>query len=1126
MAKKLRIWYASYNKRLIGVICMMRTPAYILFLFILFDAVLLAALRGEESIAAESQTQAMVHPGEAATPLLPFLDYYIDISRDMDIEEVSSQKMAGEFKALSLNQLPRTEGICWLRFILAPLPPEARPGAFLLDMGQSFPGVPILFDPERNELSGALEWREKSPSQRNIMLLPEEGSQAITCFIKIDGLPGPWFAPIIRSPQNAASNLSSLARNAAILALGVVMLICLLRGLGEKGQWRIWTALFVAVSLVQAILGMPAVSAKFSMASLAATLSPGIALMLLPHVGRHLMQTPFHSKSIDIQLFLLSLPGAALALIPLIPGWIWLDRWVDVWPLCTLIFVPTAIGAWIMGLGGGRRFLVACIIPPLFTGIGLAGLDFGFPPNILSSAPIWGIALCALIIAATRSPFLPQENSRKRAGKAEKSQESGIAQDDAINLEHPLDDPNLRLLPTQAESSPAELKSPVPDPPDYGQEDPEREKTLEERENAIRAPLDEILREAAALGQCSLPPAVRQYAENIISSANMMAEVISGERRTGPSSIQATKKTHEQDLSFSLQKVLRNVHDSVASFAESSGTALSWYIPPNLGRLYRGDEEELENILYLLLESSVRGSKNGSVRLSARRVPGSDDPGYILFSITDNGTGVPPKDRSSLAISRAWELAGQNGGYLAMEAGPNGVDIALTMHFSVEGEEEQNSRTENHILLASDNTARRRELAEALAQLPCRISQLGTIQEVLVCQSRDPSALLIAHGQMARPSAADTIHKFASLAREAGFSKSFILAITEDDKQWHLLKHSGFTHAMQEPDDLETLRDTISALLQALQDNKTQPGPQDKDQKALKEDDGKADQKNDGQKGVLFTGSASVPDAGGTSHSENFIPSRSPHPPLAAESDSLPQDAELPAFEGPDWLKPVSSETSPQENGRSALFIPQDNKDNVSPGREDHAESGQIKPDEEKGANSTPAMDNLIDAANAQAPYNSIMEYVIGSENRDNGASSRDGNVFADASVSASRPLSAVDNPPDKAEYGAATRAKKGEAGGDPVVQALIHELDDAMLAATNAYNAHDSAAVAEATARIISEAENVGLRLLAKMASCVERAAKENDETALSDLLPELALAVERNRLALDQNRRDSRQG
>ena len=264
-----------------------------------------------------AQTMLPAAPGAPSTPLLPYLDYLLDETGTLDGEEAAAPAKAGDYRPLALKDLPRESGVMWLRFTLAPLPEGTRPATLLLDMGESVPGMPLLYEPVANSLSGALEWRESAPAQRNVLLLPEAGKEAQTCYIRLDGLPGLWFAPMLRTPQNAAGNWGSLSRTAAILALGVVMLLCLLRSLSEKGQWRVWTALYVAVALGQGIMGMPASgSGHIGLGESGAVLAPGVALMLLPHVGRHLMRTRERSRALDIQLLLLSLPGAALALLP------------------------------------------------------------------------------------------------------------------------------------------------------------------------------------------------------------------------------------------------------------------------------------------------------------------------------------------------------------------------------------------------------------------------------------------------------------------------------------------------------------------------------------------------------------------------------------------------------------------------------------------------------------------------------------------------------------------------------------------------------------------------------------------------------------------------------------------
>ena len=87
----------------------------------------------------------------------------------------------------------------------------------------------------------------------------------------------------------------------------------------------------------------------------------------------------------------------------------------------------------------------------------------------------------------------------------------------------------------------------------------------------------------------------------------------------------------------------------------------------------------------------------------------------------------------------------------------------------------------------------------------------------------------------------------------------------------------------------------------------------------------------------------------------------------------------------------------------------------------------------------------------------------------------------------------------------------------DAALLRLVERLDAAMEDAQRAYKGHNCLAVAEASGRIANESDGFGFRVLARMARCVERAARANDMSALRDLLPELAVAVERNRIALN---------
>ncbi|WP_301194314.1 hypothetical protein [uncultured Desulfovibrio sp.] len=111
-------------------------------------------------------------------------------------------------------------------------------------------------------------------------------------------------------------------------------------------------------------------------------------------------------------------------------------------------------------------------------------------------------------------------------------------------------------------------------------------------------------------------------------------------------------------------------------------------------------------------------------------------------------------------------------------------------------------------------------------------------------------------------------------------------------------------------------------------------------------------------------------------------------------------------------------------------------------------------------------------------------------------------------------------DPTAAGEVSPARASVPGVTSPDAAILELVERLDAAMAQATEAHAAGRGRMVAQAAARIAEESESFGFRVLARMARCVERAGRAGDMNALRDLLPELAVSVERNRIALAQRK------
>lgn len=862
--------------------------------------------------------------------LLPYLDAFLDPTGSMDVDEAAAPANAAAFKPLSLPALPRTTGVLWLRFTLAPLPQGLRPAALLLDLGPAVPAGPILYAPHTDPLTEATEWRETTPSQRNVLLLPEAAAQPLTCYLRLDGLPGPWFAPTLRTPQDAASNWDSLAGTAAVLALGVVLLLCLLRGLSEKGQWRGWTALYVGVALLQAVLGMPAYGeGRITPAEAAAVLAPGLALMLLPHVGRHLLRTRGRSRALDAQFLLLSLPGAALALLPLLPGFGWLVRYLALWPACTVLFAPTALAGALMGLGGARRFLLGCLLPPLFVAASLLGLDQGYAAGLLAAAPLWGTALSALLIAGTGQPKDMAATPKNAAApdpllalaedpaRPEAATSGSAAHTDVITLDQPLDDPNLRLLPSldplptdglpdlsglpdgQDWTPPAKAASraAAPAPAAFADRD------------ALRPPLEKILREGAALLGCALPPAVRQHAENLRSAADDLARALDNPGALSPASAGPPARA-----AFNLQHLVREAHDAVAVTAENAGIGLAWYLPPLLGHVYEGPGQALRQVLGDLLESAVRATARGAVHLTVRRVPESADPGHLLFTVTDTGAGLPPRQRSGQALLQAWELAGACNGYLTVDSGPQGASIAFTLRLKpLEGEEEAETAPQAApaaaptVAVAGADAEERETLIRLCREAGCRCAAAPDPEAALNNNAASPAVLLTVFHPQHGPAQADMLGRFEADAQRAGLGAFKALAVTRNQRHWDDLAETGYTHALLTPLDAAAFAATLREVLDEAGIRPDSPLPPV---------DAEAPQKNAPLPDLFGPSTATTADTAATAPTpqpepapqENgptalALPDPEPEAPTPSATAARPQADDVP---GPDDLASVS----------------------------------------------------------------------------------------------------------------------------------------------------------------------------------------------------------------------------
>ncbi len=783
-------------------------------------------------------------PGEAAPDApsgadVPFRqDWLLDAKGTLTLGEVLAANTQKAFRPYEPESLPHLAGTIWLR-----LSPKGKTPTFplVLDLNtriaDQLPGIPQVWLTRSGETSGT----PVRPSGDGLYHLPNPLPDQTNISIRVSGIPGPGFAPSLRA-VSSLTLLDELGTQPQLVLLVVLLILCLLRGVTERREWRMWAALYIAAVWVQAFWGLPTTPAgEVSRWDMPGLLAPGVALLILPHVGRHMMRTRHHAPFIDMLFVLLALCGIALSAAPLIPGYTWTLQFLPLWPLFMLLLLPGTLMACLRRLPGAKRFLLISILPPLgmlalfplssllpdlFIKMLPHALDDFMKPGIISIVPLTCLVLSALVAALSPSPRpLPAPNRSTRettkTGKAAVAAlelggfpktEAGAHLPTTIASVDPTAFGEASFTPPPAAARAHTPAAPLPSAsaPAKASIHPQPLQTpmsAGEVERVLRAPLDALLRAISALDQTALPLEARRRTDALGSAGRTLAKAIGNIERLPDQPRPADIKER-----FDLKQLLLDVNDSVAELAESKNIGLSWFTAPHLSRCYEGSRNRIASVLSLLAESSVLATEKGMVQIRAQRLPESTDPGHLLFTVSDSGSGMPPFRRSTLAFVRAWELAGSHGEVLSLESGPRGTSVSFSMSLSAcmteqtppapQPDKDILSRlpaSALRIIVASSVPANRQLLSFYLDELPHEILEARTPEEAQAIYRNTPGALIIFDDDMSEEAIADAVASIRAFEGEHNFPLACILALVNGEAQIDALRRAGCTHFLKKP---------------------------------------------------------------------------------------------------------------------------------------------------------------------------------------------------------------------------------------------------------------------------------------------------------------------------------------
>ncbi|WP_425406043.1 response regulator [Hwanghaeella sp.] len=161
----------------------------------------------------------------------------------------------------------------------------------------------------------------------------------------------------------------------------------------------------------------------------------------------------------------------------------------------------------------------------------------------------------------------------------------------------------------------------------------------------IRTPLNAIVGMTHLLRTTSLTDRQAGFVDRVHASSQNLLAIVND--ILDSSKIEAGKLDIE-NISFDVEKVLRNVADVVAQKAASKGLEFLLSIAPDVPLSLIGDPLRIGQILTNYANNAVKFTEEGEIAVSVHVVSDCDERVRLRMSVTDSGIGLTPEQQSKL----------------------------------------------------------------------------------------------------------------------------------------------------------------------------------------------------------------------------------------------------------------------------------------------------------------------------------------------------------------------------------------------------------------------------------------------------------------------------------------------
>ncbi|MEO0399261.1 MAG: ATP-binding protein [Pseudomonadota bacterium] len=161
----------------------------------------------------------------------------------------------------------------------------------------------------------------------------------------------------------------------------------------------------------------------------------------------------------------------------------------------------------------------------------------------------------------------------------------------------------------------------------------------------IRTPMNGMLVMAELLNNAQLAPRQKRYADVIVKSGQSLLAIIND--ILDFSKIEAGHLEVER-IAVNPSEVINDVIGLFWERASTAGVELTSYVGPGVPLAIEADPVRLNQILSNLVSNALKFTTDGSVIVTAKRLPSDRESCVIEFSVSDTGVGIPLEKQQAI----------------------------------------------------------------------------------------------------------------------------------------------------------------------------------------------------------------------------------------------------------------------------------------------------------------------------------------------------------------------------------------------------------------------------------------------------------------------------------------------